>query len=371
MQEADVVISVVTSQSAWDDLADEWDSLLASMADATALQRHEFLRIWWHHFGNDKQLCVIVARQDHRVVGIAPLQIASRRLYRKTYQVLEFIGMPDELDRPQFLVAEENHAVLTAMLDAAFALPAAWQQLQLDELITDEWQMRCICDWADENRLWARIEPLHPVPYVDKKGDWQQFLASRSRRFGKRLRSAERRLEREHAVEYRASHGPQCHEELLDAFFEVEAKSWKVDEGFDVGSENGYRGFYHDLLAKDCDAMRGHIIVQYIDETPSAATLGFSSHGSYYALQIAHDSEYNRFSPGTLLEAFEMRWFFAHDGLHRYELLGGAGNNKRRWSTSEYDTSIVYVQKPNLRFALARACRTLYRTRLRISSAFR
>ena len=359
MDDSDLVVSFITSESDWDDLANDWDTLLETVADATALQSYEFLRTWWRYFGDDKQLYIIVVRNEERVVGIAPLQISKRRLYYRTYSVLEFIGMPDELDRPHFLISESHRSALLAILSAVSARPAAWQLLQLDELVTKNWQYDCIIEWARQSPLWCRTESMHPVPYLEKTGDWHQFLASRSRRFSKRLGYAERRLNREHAVEYRTSHGPQCHEELLEAFFAIEARSWKATEGYDVGSETGYDAFYRDLLAYDSDKLRGHIIVQYIDERPSAATLGVSCHDTYYALQIAHDAEYNRFSPGTLLEAFEMQWFFADDTLRRYELLGGAGNNKNRWSTATFETSVVYLQRPNLRFALANACRFL------------
>ena len=124
-------------------------------------------------------------------------------------------------------------------------------------------------------------------------------------------------------------------------------------EGLDVGVESEYRSFYRDLLGKDTDGLRGHALVQYIDDEPSAATLAISSAGGYYSLQIAHDERFKQFSPGTLLEAVEMQWFFGNPSLNRYEFLGGAGPNKRRWTSTATDTCTVAIRRRGLHLAIA------------------
>ncbi len=348
---AEAGIRVVTTETEWSRLEPEWDVLLGTVDGAAALQSYGFLRCWWRHFGHGKQLRVVVAEKDGKPVGIAPLQLSQRKMYRMLYPVLEFIGMPDELDRPRLLVAEGDDETLDRLLGAIAGLGHDWKALQLDELDADGWQERRLIAWAKRQRLWSEATPLHPVPFLVKAGDWDHYLDNKSRRFRKRLRYARRRLERDHALSYRSSHGPGLHRELLDEFFEIEAGSWKAAKGFDVGSEEGYRDFYRDLLGHDSDTLRGHIVVQYCDGQPCAATLGFSSRGTYYSLQIAHDPRFDKYSPGTLLEAYEMKWFFANASLTRYELLGGEGTNKRRWASDATDTNVVLIRKPNLHFA--------------------
>lgn len=346
-------IDVISTPEEWENLAGQWDDLLANVDGATALQSYAFLRSWWNHFGGDKQLRIIAVTDGDDLLGIAPLQLARRRMYRKQYRVLEFLGMPDELDRPHFLVADGDSRTMRLLLSGVESMSRSWDLLQLDELDTQGWQTNLLAEWAGSMKLGCRSEPLHPVPYLEKCGSWDDYVRGKSRRFGKRLRYAKRRLERDHAVTYRWSHGPGVHAELLDEFFAIEKRSWKARQGYDVGSEASYRDFYRELLGKETSAMRGHIIVQYIDNVPSAATLGFSSDGTYHSLQIAHDSKFDRHSPGTLLEAFEMQWFFDDEELHRYELLGGDGSNKQRWASGSTETCVLLIYQPDVRFLAA------------------
>jgi hypothetical protein len=64
--------------------------------------------------------------------------------------------------------------------------------------------------------------------------------------------------------------------------------------------------------------------------------------GVYYSLQIAHDREADRCSPGTYLEALEIQECFGL-GYREYEFLGGFLNNKSRWTTTHRHTTHLRV----------------------------
>jgi CelD/BcsL family acetyltransferase involved in cellulose biosynthesis len=284
------------------------------------------------------------------------LHCRRRRVLGRHSSVLEVLGTPDALDRPRFLVAEGDEETMFALLGTIARHRDTWDVLQLDEMESSAWQGQRIATWARQSGLRYRQQALHPVPYLQKSGDWEHFLRGRSRHFARRLRDAERRVQRDHELTYQHSHGANGTAALVERFFEVEARSWKAKDGLDVGSEPAYRDFYHDLLRTDTRALCGHAFMQCIDTMPSAVTLGFSSGSMYYSLQIAHDARFDRLSPGTLLEAYEMQWFHANPELKRYEFLGGAGANKQRWTRTAVDTDIAYIYKPGVHMALADLC---------------
>ena len=86
-------------------------------------------------------------------------------------------------------------------------------------------------------------------------------------------------------------------------------------------------------------------------QNPLIAIIGFSCAGVYLSLQIADNADFGRFSPGTPLEAVEMRWFFENSDLGRYELLCGSGFNKRRTDTA-ISASKVAIIRSGLRVAI-------------------
>lgn len=340
-----IVTRVVSGQDDWTQLAAAWNELVHQTSGATAFQSHQFLTHWWRHLATDKSLFAILAERDDEILGIAPFQITRRKFAGLTLRSLEFMGMPDELDRPLLLVPDDDLETIRALLDTTLEHASRWDMIRLDELAVGSWQLDALKAWADENRLSARSSPLHPVPYLIKHGDWDWYVEQRSHRFARRLREAERKITKDHEVSYRWSHGGADLDELLADFHAIEYNSWKAYEGLDVGVESEYRSFYRELLSQDTDSLRGHVLIQYLDSKPSAATIAFSADGVYYSLQIAHDEAFNKYSPGTLLETEEMRWFFSQDKLHRYEFLGGYGGNKKRWTKQVVDTVSVSMRR--------------------------
>jgi CelD/BcsL family acetyltransferase involved in cellulose biosynthesis len=75
-----------------------------------------------------------------------------------------------------------------------------------------------------------------------------------------------------------------------------------------------------------------------------AGTFGLVFDGVYYSLQISHDGELNRCSPGTLLEARELEACFAR-GYREYEFLGGFLTNKSRWTSTFRQTTQLHVYR--------------------------
>ena len=153
-------------------------------------------------------------------------------------------------------------------------------------------------------------------------------------------------------VSYQHATSPEDMAGIVDVFFEIEARSWKVAAGMASGANPNYRAFCRELLATPGAGLQGCGIVQRFDGQPSAATIGFRHDGVYYSLQIAHDEAYRKFSPGTLLEAHELAWFFAEPTLRRYEFLGGAVFNKRRWTDTAVASCQLFVRQPGLHIAL-------------------
>ncbi|WP_405697258.1 GNAT family N-acetyltransferase [Streptomyces sp. NBC_01185] len=60
------------------DLAAEWDALHRRCPTATPFQSHAWLHSWWLSYGTSGRLRVLLARQDGRLIGAAPLMLAHR-----------------------------------------------------------------------------------------------------------------------------------------------------------------------------------------------------------------------------------------------------------------------------------------------------
>ena len=86
-----------------------------------------------------------------------------------------------------------------------------------------------------------------------------------------------------------------------------------------------------------------------LDDRAIAATISIQDRGNYYSLQITHDDNYSRYSPGTVLESMELEGLMREQFFERYEFLGGALANKRRWTRSEICTERLLLHQRDTR----------------------
>jgi len=84
-----ISLDPVTDEGVFYSLRDEWNDL-AGRSSATIFQTHEWLWLWWKHFGrrDNCQLYILVCRVRGEIVGIIPLfleehALAGLRPYRK------------------------------------------------------------------------------------------------------------------------------------------------------------------------------------------------------------------------------------------------------------------------------------------------
>ncbi len=113
-------IETITTATAFDGLAGEWDELVRAMPRPSPFLLHGWLSEWWRHYCDGLDLAVQVARRDGRLVAALPVVVRRRAGLR----IAVFMGgrtavLPDLLiapDAPSHVAAE-----LTTRVDADVA----------------------------------------------------------------------------------------------------------------------------------------------------------------------------------------------------------------------------------------------------------
>jgi CelD/BcsL family acetyltransferase involved in cellulose biosynthesis len=338
---------VVKDEHEWEALATLWDRLLLAVPDHTVFQTYEYQRLWWRHFGGDNELFIVLLVRDGEVRGIAPLQIEAVKEYGRWLRRLAFIGSRWEVDRPRLLFPVEE-GTLTGALVAYLARRAdQWDFCDFHEQPTGSHSLTTLeAAFRSAGFLVGRTRDSD-CPYLALTGTWAEFLAGKSQTFRKNLKAAGRRLRAAGALEYRVYDALPDVLEQLEVFRGIEARSWKSGEGVGIGRDAGYFDFYRDMAERFAGRRAFVVRTLSVGGRPIAGTFGLAHDGVFYSLQIAHDAEFSRSSPGTYLEALEMEQCF-RDGFREYEFLGGFLNNKSRWtSTFRFTTQLhVYRRTP-------------------------
>ena len=114
-------------------LSNDWDRLLGARGEEVLASNFLWVSRWWDHLGRNRALRVLVAEDDNRIVGIAPLYIET--LYRKNLvpvKVCCFIG--DGLSDYGCLLASGDRAAICASFLSHLKKNRDWHEFRLHNI---------------------------------------------------------------------------------------------------------------------------------------------------------------------------------------------------------------------------------------------
>ena len=180
-------------------LASEWNQLLAESITHVPFLRHEYLSTWWETRGGgewpDSELAVVLARQNGRLTGIAPLFHARNRDGDPALLLLGSIEISDYLD---LLVRPADVAAfLPGLLDFLAASPdlPGWRLLDWHNLPEASPTLPALAAEATQ-RGWAfSQEKTYHAPSVPLTGDFETYLSGIDKKQRHEIRRKMRRAE--------------------------------------------------------------------------------------------------------------------------------------------------------------------------------
>lgn len=130
-----------------------------------------------------------------------------------------------------------------------------------------------------------------------------------SGKHAKELRRLERRLAAHGRLEYSVMQADDDWQSWFEQFLAVEASGWKGLEGSAIASKAEDTEFFRRVLRQAHAAGRLQFLRISVGGKTAAMKLNLRATGMSYSLKIGHDETYAQFSPGALLELFNMKAF--------------------------------------------------------------
>jgi CelD/BcsL family acetyltransferase involved in cellulose biosynthesis len=346
---------VVTDEDGLRGLAEPWTRLEPTIPGLTVFQTHRYQAAWVRSFGLNRQIMIVCVLDDDQMIGIAPFQVMRVRVHGKVYRQLSFLGAPWEVDRPRFLFGRDVADCAEATAQALLARREQWDAIWFHEQDATDPALEAFCTTLARHGLLHGRAPSSHCPYLSLQGTWPQFLASKSQKFRKNLRVARSRLQATGAVRYQSHSGDARQlQELFAEYEELEGRSWKAQDAVGVSQSVEHLRFYRHLIDHFGPTRQFVLRSLHIGDRLVAATFGLVHERTFYSLHIAHDANFSRCSPGTLLESLELEECFGSE-LDEYDFLGGFLKNKVRWATQMRDTAEVHLYQKQPRLVLAYA----------------
>lgn len=310
--------------SALEDLRADWDRLAEGAGHPFGTW--EWVSIWWRHYGEGKELFTFACRDaDRRLAAILPLYIARQRP-----RIARFLGYGDQRSP---LCEPADRRLAAAAMKALLGGGGDRCKLLLGEVMPGDQ------DW--DGMLGGTLirTDADPVIHLDGR-TWEELLASKSSSFRKQARYQERRLAREHELEFRLTEDPDQLEADMDTLIALHDLRWGDRS---TGIFAGARGQMQRELAAAALA-RGwlRLWIERVDGQPAAAYYGLRYAGSEFFFQSGREPGFDRLSVGAVMLGHAVR-DACEAGIGTFRFLAGDEPYKLRLADDDYRSKTVLL----------------------------
>jgi CelD/BcsL family acetyltransferase involved in cellulose biosynthesis len=293
---------------------EEWQGLTHGTKNLFATW--EWASTWWRHFGRDGRLLATACRtEDGRLAAILPLYLWLAGPLRVTRLLGHQAG--DQLG--PICRAEDRKAVAAALREVLSGVGGVFigEQLSAEE------------EWG--RLLGGSVLSREGSPVLQLEGrSWDDYLAQQSRNFREQVGRRERKLIRDHGLQFRLATEPDRLDDDLDRLFRLHRERWGG-----AATNFSHRESFHREFASEA-FRRGWLRLWFaeLDGECAAAWYGFRFSGveSYY--QAGRAGRWENASVGFVLLAHSIRESF-QDGMQQYRFLRGGEEFKYRFADSD------------------------------------
>jgi len=346
-------IRIVTDSKEFEGLKEVWDSILRECEeDSSIYLTHEWVWTWWKHFGEGKNLNILVIERKGRVIGIIPLMKVEYRIGFVKVCMLETIGSTNC-----------NHCGLVSVDSREEAMNAFLAYLER-ELAISKLVVRLTFVPEDSNFL-ALLRTHSGVvskttviqeklmtlaPNVLLPATWDEYFTSLSHKRRKTLRRALRSLENGHTVDFKHLTTDTL-EEGFNEFFDLHQARWKSINIRGVFSNPEVKDFYREIASQFVRKDWLHFSCLSADGKMVAAAYGFVYNKKLYKVTAARDIQYSEYDIGHLHNMYVLQDAIKKQ-LRECDFLKGGEPYKFHWTKSARKYMQIVMLEKDFLFGL-------------------
>ncbi|MGL6247128.1 GNAT family N-acetyltransferase [Pseudomonas sp.] len=290
-----------TSLCAADFPATAYEALRLRVTDHTPFNTLAWMRASEQALTAGQRLHVLLGWQGQELVLCLPLVAADERFAGLPFRVLHHLGYP-LADRLALLARTDSENIRKALIEIRRQLPHAL--LQLNELSEPVGEESALTEWmthssTGERRLSCRV-PVHVISDTDHQE------VSGDPRY--KLRRARKRIAACGAIVRRITPDASTMGPLLQAISEVEAVSWKGDEGVGIFADERHRQWMDRAFTALAEQGLVRVVVLELDGRCISYRLGLLEQGRLYDYNLAFLPQYADLGSGRVLLEEWIRW---------------------------------------------------------------
>jgi CelD/BcsL family acetyltransferase involved in cellulose biosynthesis len=312
------------------ELEEEWNFLLSQSQCNIPFLRHEWLMLWWEHFGCTNRFSFIVIRKAGELVFAMPLMETVSYNIGIPFITLESVTNYHSY-RYHFLMKGKNREIIETFWKYLCCRPRTWHMLKLSEMPSDIPSYEFLFQRVCLDGYIARLFPMYDSPYLPVQGEWDQYLGSLRSKFRSNMRNRIKRLKQLGNVTYELICDPSDIKGHLTRGFEIEQKSWKGKSGTAIACDSKLLSFY--TRWAETAAEKKWLQLSFLKVNGQAVAFDYSLkyQNRLYCMKIGYDPDFYQYSVGQLLCEEVLKKCF-EDRIVEYNFLGTMTTQKSDWT---------------------------------------
>ncbi len=324
-------LSLITRVDEWKSLEPEWNQLVAGTFRPYPFLEFWYLHTWWETLGGgewsqeDSELQIVSARQNNRLVGVAPLFSSSKP---GAQSALRFIGQVEVTDYLDFICLPGELEVFLRHL-----LPFLQKEgqnktrrMELANFQSDSPAISILESLCIENQHSFEKRVLQPSPSIHLPSTWDDYLGSLSKKQRHEIRRKERNLERDYTAEMIFKQDQPDIAVEMAAFFDLMRNEEQKARFLTPQTEK----FMTTLAIKAQSAGSLNIASLLLEGKQAAIYLNFIDDNKLWVYNTGWDPQFASASPGWALLVKLIRWAI-EQGLDEVDLMRGGEDYKYRF----------------------------------------
>ncbi len=319
-------------------LAAEWDALLEQSITDVPFLRFAYLRDWWQTRGGGEwqqaELCVVTAREDGQLIGIAPLFHTVNRDGQPALMLLGSIEISDYLDlivRPADLPR-----FLSGLLDElASRLGSAWSALDWYNLPEASPTLAAL-EAEAAGRGWDASRTVYqPTPFIPLPASFETYLAGIDKKQRHEVRRKLRRAaEHTPAVRWYLVEDESTLDAEMDGFFDLMAHDPAKATFLTEAMKSQMRATAHTALRG------GWLWLAFLEVggKKAAGMFNFDYKNRLWGYNSGVNRDFIELSPGWVLLAHILQWACDH-GRTEFDFM--RGNEEYKYRFGARDRSVM------------------------------
>ena len=290
-----------------------------------------WISTWWKHNAQGKRLCILLFRENDRLIAYAPLYHQTH--LARTVHEYRFLGhgTSNYLSIP--CISGYEHAVTRTFL-SHFRTQHPSAILNLIDINSASPLSTALDLCLPRHPSRARRFNLYPCPYADLDNDWKSLLSrsiSKSKYrsdFKRKLNIWMRKLSRLGPVEFHIISNTESFEALFRQLRDIHNARFSTTTNTSLKGRR--QSFIYEVM--QCMLNRGiHVSILTLDAQPISFIIGLQMGTTFVHYIPAFHPLFSRFSPGHI-HLTNLINHLSQDGYRVFDSSKGSSNYKRKWS---------------------------------------